>query len=191
MSSWRLHTDDGAQAGFNDANCPEDMEFVEHDAAHSVFRSPRPSMTLDELQQQQLRANLLSQDAVNEENKDAVCTKVWGSHSSHTSLESDNDRVKSFDPVVDDINPWKLMNSQMGKCKRLDKRGSHRVCPPVLVVKSDSTEEQNAWEGDTADYQQRVPEETDSDSEEEEDDDAGFELLDYPIIGPSRSKGRY
>lgn len=48
--SWVSHADDRSHAGWNDEACAEDLEFVEHDAAHGIFRSPRPSITLAELQ---------------------------------------------------------------------------------------------------------------------------------------------
>lgn len=40
-----------------------DAEYVEHDAALSVFKSPRPSYTLDELQEREVRERLMEQQS--------------------------------------------------------------------------------------------------------------------------------
>lgn len=183
-NSWSSHADDGAKPGLDDDACPEDLEFVEHDAAHGVFRSPRPSITLSELQQQQIRTNLLSKGPKKDDEEDAVCTKVWCRHSSHTSLKSDEDRVDSFDLIVDDNNPWKPTVCQMGKYKQIAKRNGHTVYSPAFKWALDSTEEQNIWDEDAAGRQQQERNETEPDKGEGEDegDDSGFEMLEHPTL---------
>lgn len=180
-SSWRSHADEGTQARLDDDTFQEDLEFIEHDAAHGVFRSPRPSITLSELQQQQLRENLLVEGATKEEDEDAVCKKVWSSHPSHTRLRSDKDRVKSFDLAFEDNNPWRLVHNQTDSCRHLGKRGDHTVCPPLFGLISNLAEEQNTWGDDDAEHQQKVRHVVESDVDSEWSDDAGFEMLDYPI----------
>lgn len=44
-----------------DAQDPFEAELVEHDAALSVFKSPRPSYTLDELRGREIRERLLDE----------------------------------------------------------------------------------------------------------------------------------
>lgn len=184
-NSWSSHVDDGARPGLDDHVCPEDLEFVEHDAAHGVFRSPRPSITLSELQQQQIRSNLLSEEGPKKEDEeDAVCTKVWSCHSSYTSLKSDEDRVDSFDLIVDDNNPWKPTVCQMGKYKQTAKRNGHTVYSPVFNLALDAAEEQNIWDEDAAGRQQQECNEAEPDKGEDggEGDDSGFEMLEYPTL---------
>lgn len=199
-SSWRSHADNGAQvesqAGSTDDPCPEDMEFIEHDAALGVFRSPRPSITLDELQQQELRAKLLSEsetkegvdDAVSTEEGDegAVCTKVWANHPSHTSLNSDKDRIDYFDLVVEDNDPWKPTVCQMGRYKPRSKKNGRTVYSPVFEVDLDSAEEQDVWGRDSSESQQQTRDEANSDVENDDEDDSDFEIIDHPTLDFSR-----
>lgn len=53
--SRQLSTMDGAEDKNTGCLMEGDGEFIEHDEAHSVFRSPRPSVTLQELQERESR----------------------------------------------------------------------------------------------------------------------------------------
>lgn len=56
----------------SDASDLFDAEYVEHDAALSVFKSPRPSYTLDELQEREVRERLMEEQRKKDNPWDAV-----------------------------------------------------------------------------------------------------------------------
>lgn len=189
-SSWRSHADNGAQAGsqavMEDDPFTEDMEIIEHDAALGVFRSPRPSFTLDELQQQELRAKLLKERGMQEEDKGDVCTKVWANHTSHTSLNSDTDRIDSLDLVVEDKDPWKPTVCQMGLYKPRSKKNGFTVYSPMSQLDLDSAEEQDVWGRDILEGQQQALDEADSDAKEEDEDESDYEIIDHQTLDYAR-----
>lgn len=188
--SSRPHPNDGAHAGSDDDHGTYALEFVEHDAAHGVFRSPRPSITLDEYLAQQLRGNLQSAGEVMEEVEDeaeedededtdeedledegAVCTKVWNNRPSHTCLESDQDRDDSFDLIVEDNCAFKPTVLKTGSYKKVGRKQGHTVYAPVFPFQIESAKEQtNGGESEV----------------EEESDDEGFEILAYPSVNIGR-----
>lgn len=185
-NSWKSPADDRAKPRLNNNACLDDIEVIEHDAAHGVFRSPRPSFTMSEFHRQQTRAKLLSEGPKKEDEEDDVCTKVWRRHSSHTILNSDKDRFHSLDLIVDDNNPWEPTVCQMGQYKQIAKWNGHTVYSPVFGSDSDSAEEQNIWDEDAAERRQQEHSEKGSDKseseDEDEDEDSGFEMLDYPAL---------
>lgn len=88
-----------------------DLEFVEHDQAAHVFKSPRPSYTLDELQKEQTRQRLLMEQYDLNDIGNAVCEddephQLESIPKSHKLIVPEHnawlDQLKNFDANEDE-----------------------------------------------------------------------------------------
>lgn len=111
-----------------------------------------------------------------------MCTKVWDSHSSHTSLNSNKDSVDCLDSSIEYNNPWRPKSNPIRRCNSLGKEDVCIVYPPLSGLNWDSLVEQHIWGKDASNCQQRVDHGVRFENTDDEGDDSGFEMLDYPPI---------
>lgn len=158
------------QVVWEDELNPDDIEIIEHDEAHGVFRSPRPSQTLDELQQSQIRELLMKGCSTEGDNVEGS-TEAWNTQPSHADLTPHQDTSGFLGHITEDSNPWKLVGLPSDDHKGTCEKGGIFVSSAAPVLALDSVDEQSAWEETAVDRQEEMFEEIEVD---EEFDLAGF-----------------